>query len=237
MSFYAQFAAHYEQVFPFRPATMKFVTDRLGDHGRVLDLGCGPGHYTGALAGLGLEMVGVDLDPAMIDAARERYATASFVVSDLSDLATIADRADGAFCIGNVLPHLAPDHLDRFLTDLAGILPAKSPWIVQTVNFDRLLPLNRPHDFPPLTPAAGLVFQRRYESDQDGRVAFHTTLSRDGQVLFTGEATLWPQTSADLTARHADHGFELAEEVGGFTGEAFDARQSGGCVQVYRRAG
>ncbi len=237
MSFYDQFAAHYEQVFPFRPTTMEFVTGRLPDHGRVLDLGCGPGHYTGALAGIGLEMVGVDLDSVMIDAARERYATADFVVSDLSDLATITDSADGAFCIGNVLPHLAPDDLDRFLDDLAGILAAGSPWIVQTVNFDRLLPLDRPHDFPPLTPEAGLAFQRRYEPDQDGRVVFHTTLSRDGQVLFTGDASLWPQTSADLTVRHAAHGFELVEEAGGFAGEAFHSEQSGGCVQVYRRTG
>ena len=236
MSFYDQFANHYEQVFPFRPRTMEFITDRLPDHGRILDLGCGPGHYTGALAGIGFEMVGVDLDPVMIDAARERYATANFVVSDLSDLAAITDRADGAFCIGNVLPHLAPENLDHFLADLAGLLPPGSPWIVQTVNFDRLLPLNRPHDFPPLTPAPGLVFQRRYEPDHDGRVVFQTTLSSDGEVLFTGEASLWPETSADLTTRHTAHGFELVEEAGGFAGEAFDSRQSGGSVQVYRRA-
>ena len=31
MSFYDQFADHYEQVFPFRRRTMEFVTDRLGN--------------------------------------------------------------------------------------------------------------------------------------------------------------------------------------------------------------
>jgi len=39
--------------------------------GRVLDVGCGPGHLANRLArGQGLEVTGLDLDPAMIERAR-----------------------------------------------------------------------------------------------------------------------------------------------------------------------
>ena len=237
MSFYARFASHYERVFPFRTATLEYLAAHLPARGRVLDLGCGTGHYAGALAARGLETVGLDLDETMIDAARERYGTALFVVGDLGEVATITDHAEGAFCVGNVLPHLPPDRLDRFLADLAGVLEPGAPWIVQTVNFDRLLPLAAAHDFPPLAVADGLVFQRRYEPGPDGEVTFRTALSRDDEILFEGEATLWPRTSDDLAARQAAAGFELVDQAGGFAGEAFDPAASGGCVQVYRRTG
>jgi SAM-dependent methyltransferase len=235
VSFYAQFADQYEQVFPFRPATLAFLRARLPQRGLVLDLGCGPGHYAGALAAAGLEVLGVDLDEAMIDAARRRHGPARFVAADLGEVATVAPHADGAWCIGNVLPHLDPDARRDFLTDLAGVLPDGAPWIVQTVNFDRLLPLDVPYDFPALEPDAGLVFRRRYEPGNEGRVIFRTALERRGEDLFRGAADLWPGTSDDLAAAHAGAGFVLQEQAGSFGGEPFDPAGSGGLIQVYRR--
>ncbi|HOX24326.1 MAG TPA: class I SAM-dependent methyltransferase [Candidatus Krumholzibacteria bacterium] len=237
MSFYAQFAPHYEQIFPFRPATLDFLRARLPERGRVLDLGCGPGHYAGALGAGGLEAIGLDLDPAMIEAARARYSQALFAVADVGEVATICERADGAFCIGNVLPHLSPDRRDAFLRDLAALMPAGAPWLVQTVNFDRFLPLAGPYDFPPLDAGGGLVFRRRYLPGADSTViCFLTALARDGATVFEGEVALWPVTSGDLAAVHAGAGFSLVDEWGGFAGEAFEPAKSGACVQVYRRA-
>ena len=38
--------------------------------GRVLDIGCGPGHVGRFLADRGLDVTGIDLSPAMVDVAR-----------------------------------------------------------------------------------------------------------------------------------------------------------------------
>ncbi|MEZ4386953.1 MAG: class I SAM-dependent methyltransferase [Candidatus Krumholzibacteriia bacterium] len=237
MNFYTDFAPHYERIFPFRPATLAFLRSWLPERGRVLDLGCGTGHYTGALAAAGLEAVGVDLDEAMIMAARERYSTALFVVEDLAQAPALVESADGAFCIGNVLPHLGYEALGAFLVDLAGVLPAGAPWVVQTVNFERLLPLETPHEFPSLDAGDGLGFARRYTAGDDGSVVFATRLLRDGTEVFRGEAVLWPLTSAELEALHRRAGFALTRQFGGFGGEAFAAAESGALVQVYRREG
>jgi 2-polyprenyl-3-methyl-5-hydroxy-6-metoxy-1,4-benzoquinol methylase len=43
-----------------------------GQPGRILDLGCGPGLYTGRLAQLGYQCVGIDYGPASIAYAREQ---------------------------------------------------------------------------------------------------------------------------------------------------------------------
>src|ERR1019366_2815215 len=59
--------------------------------GRVLEVGCGPGRLSIALAGRrGLEVTGLDLDPAMIERARASAARAgdsqgpSFRVGDVA---------------------------------------------------------------------------------------------------------------------------------------------------------
>ena len=235
MSFYTQFAAHYERIFPFRPATLAFLQSHLPDDGRVVDLGCGPGHHAGALAAQGREVIGLDLDPAMIDAATARYPGARFAVADLGEVRTIVPAAAGAYCIGNVLPHLPPDRLRLLLQDLAQVLPPGAPWIVQTVNFDRLLPLTAPHDLPELDTGDGLVFRRRYEPGPDGSLRFLTTLASDQKTVFTGETPLYPLTSQDLASAHADAGFSLISSHGSFSGDIFDAARSGGLVQIYRR--
>jgi SAM-dependent methyltransferase len=52
-----------------RSVLMLFAELIRGD-GPVLDLGCGPGQVTKVLYELGLDMVGIDLSPAMFEIAR-----------------------------------------------------------------------------------------------------------------------------------------------------------------------
>jgi SAM-dependent methyltransferase len=65
------------------------------DGARVLEVGCGPGHLSDRLAGHGLEVTGVDLDPAMVERARASAARRgdtgqrrpTFLVGDAASLA------------------------------------------------------------------------------------------------------------------------------------------------------
>ena len=54
------------------PAEEIVVLDHMPDNARVLDIGCGAGRTTVALAELGLDVVGIDMSEAMIEAAREQ---------------------------------------------------------------------------------------------------------------------------------------------------------------------
>jgi SAM-dependent methyltransferase len=54
--------------------------------GLVGDLGCGPGRIAGHLAGLGLDMIGVDLSPRMVEVARREHPGIRFEVGSMARL-------------------------------------------------------------------------------------------------------------------------------------------------------
>lgn len=61
--------------------------------GPVADLGCGPGHVTAHLAGLGMDVVGLDLSPGMVAQARATHPGLAFEVADMLAL----DERPGRF--------------------------------------------------------------------------------------------------------------------------------------------
>ncbi len=94
---------------------------------RILDAGCGPGRVGGRLHNLGHTVVGVDVDPALIQAAHHDHPGPTWLVGDLADLDLpargITEGFDAIVCAGNVMGFLAPstrtEVLRRFASHLA----------------------------------------------------------------------------------------------------------------------
>lgn len=93
---------------------------------RILDAGCGPGRVGAALAAAGHDVVGVDVDPALIAAAEQDHPGPTWLVGDLAELDLPARGVEEPFdvivCAGNVMSFLAPstrvDVLSRFRAHL-----------------------------------------------------------------------------------------------------------------------
>jgi len=62
---------------------------------RVWDVGCGPGHVTAFLAGLGLHAAGVDLSDAMVAQARKRHPDLEFSTGSMTALPAPDGSWDG----------------------------------------------------------------------------------------------------------------------------------------------
>ena len=62
------------------------VREAAPDTARVWDVGCGPGHVTAFLAGLGLRAAGVDLSGAMVEQARKRHPDLEFSTGSMTAL-------------------------------------------------------------------------------------------------------------------------------------------------------
>jgi SAM-dependent methyltransferase len=91
----------------------------LGGPARVLDVGCGPG--TNARHFAGLDYVGVDVNPAYIEAARRRHR-GRFVVADVTDDDALpAERFDFVL-INSFLHHLPDEAVRRVLARVADLL-------------------------------------------------------------------------------------------------------------------
>ncbi len=89
------------------------MVDALVPRGaRVLDAGCGPGRVGGELVRRGHTVVGVDVDPVLVEAARADHPDGTWLVGDLAELdlpaAGVAEPFDVAVMAGNVLTFVAP---------------------------------------------------------------------------------------------------------------------------------
>src|SRR5215211_5106601 len=73
----------------------------------VLDAGCGTGRVGRELARRGLDVVGVDIDPAMLATARRAAPGVRWLLADLADVA-LGRSFDAVVLAGNVLIFLAP---------------------------------------------------------------------------------------------------------------------------------
>ncbi len=105
------------------------LVDAIAARGaRILDAGCGPGRVGGYLAAAGHDVVGVDVDPVLIEAAEQDHPGPRWIVGDLAELDLpargVADPFDVIVSAGNVMTFLAPSTrvpvLTRLRAHLAG---------------------------------------------------------------------------------------------------------------------
>ncbi|MER5351829.1 class I SAM-dependent methyltransferase [Kitasatospora sp. NPDC002551] len=89
--------------------------------GTVADLGCGPGHVAGWLAGQGVAAVGVDLSPAMVAVARQDHPGAEFRVGDLLELPAPDGEFAAAVALYSVI-HLEPEELRPAFEEMRRVL-------------------------------------------------------------------------------------------------------------------
>ncbi|MEV6644829.1 class I SAM-dependent methyltransferase [Amycolatopsis sp. NPDC051371] len=83
---YAEFVRDIWDGDPLDRAAWAAFADFARGRGPVADLGCGPGHLTAHLSGLGLDAFGVDVSPAMVSLARAAEPSLRFEVGSMAAL-------------------------------------------------------------------------------------------------------------------------------------------------------
>lgn len=139
------------------------LVDVLAPRGaRLLDAGCGPGRHGGHLARLGHRVVGVDIDPVLVDAAREDHPGATWLVADLTglDLAAQgeAEPFDGALLAGNVMDFIGPDHREETVRRVAAHVRPDG-FVVIGCRVGRGF---TPQELDAILPSTGLVLEQRF---------------------------------------------------------------------------
>lgn len=92
-----------------------------GPSERVADVGCGPGRVAAFLAAHGLDVVGLDVSPAMLAAARIAHPDISFEQGRLDDLPIADGSLAGAVCWYSIIS-TPPAGLGDSFTELGRVL-------------------------------------------------------------------------------------------------------------------
>lgn len=92
-----------------------------GGGGRVADVGCGPGRAAAYLAARGLDVVGVDVSPAMLVAARRAHPGIEFVEGRLDDIQIPTGALDGVVCWYSII-YTPPKRLDDTFAEVRRVL-------------------------------------------------------------------------------------------------------------------
>lgn len=124
---------------------------------RVLDAGCGTGRVGRALHERGHDVVGVDVDPVLVEEARRLAPGLRWSVDDLAGL-DLGEQFDAVVCAGNVMVFLAPGTERQVVARLAAHV-APHGVLVLGFRLDRHYGLA---DLDAHLAAVGLVVEQRF---------------------------------------------------------------------------
>ncbi|MCG5438274.1 class I SAM-dependent methyltransferase [Micromonospora foliorum] len=117
---------------------LALIRRHLGSRpGRVLDLGCGPGHLTGYLRELGVDAVGIDLVPEFIAHARAAHPSVEFHLGSLERLDVADESIDGILAWYSLI-HLPPQELDGVLKEFRRVLTPAGRLVLGTFTADEV---------------------------------------------------------------------------------------------------
>lgn len=113
-----------------------FVRRHLaGLSGPVLDLGCGPGHWTAYLHALGADVTGVDMVPEFITHARATHPGPDFRLSSMTELDVPEHSVAGILAWYSTI-HVPPAELDQVLAEFRRLLTSSGMLVVGFFDSD-----------------------------------------------------------------------------------------------------
>jgi SAM-dependent methyltransferase len=174
-----------------------FLRSRLGalKGKRILDLACGTGRHSIALAREGAEVTGIDNSEIMISRANNHAAandvSPKFILGDISEFQSIAvGQYDMIICLGNSLALLDNlKSLERVLSLSYTSLEDEGVFIAQVLNFEEILRTGFkffPQKSGKMETGEDVVFSRFYEHTDPPN---SSTLVMSAQMKISGEWT------------------------------------------------
>ncbi|WP_030275503.1 class I SAM-dependent DNA methyltransferase [Streptomyces sp. NRRL B-24484] len=113
--------------------------------GPVADLGCGPGHVTAYLHGLGVDAFGIDVSPAMVAIARSRHPQLRFEEGPMLGPGLAAGSLGGILAHYSLI-HTPPEELPGVLAEFHRLLAPGGHVLIAVQSTDGPVPPVTPYD-------------------------------------------------------------------------------------------
>lgn len=213
-----QFAARLEK----EKRTLGRVLERLPST-RAIDMGCGTGVHTVALAQLGVDVIGIDLSSRMLERARIHAdshaalhsAPVRFIQGNfLTALPTVS--ADLILSLGNSIPHISSrDSLRAVFAHWHGLLAEGGQVLLQLLNYRDVL--RRGERIVGIRRESGKTIVRFYDFLDDALQFNILTIiddAPDGPAHSLRSTRLSPFTDGDIATAAVEAGFDTVEKFG-----------------------
>jgi SAM-dependent methyltransferase len=212
---------------------------------RVLDCACGTGHHVRMFARWGVDAVGADLSPSMIEQARaDARAEGSrirFEVADFRELPTLfPDPFQAVVCTGNSLPLAgSPDDLRAAIKSMYDVLAPGGVIILHMLNYAIIPEGGNVYDGPRVRQVEDReilflkVFRKvRHHCDLD--IVVLEKQAGEWKRLET-HAKAWALEQPELEAMVSGAGFVRLQFYGGYEPKPFDPAASRDMILVARK--
>lgn len=190
MAFYSQIVEAYNELFPFNKKQLEFVEQKLGNSlaGKcIMDIGCGTGALSVAMARRSARVRAFDYDESMIKKAKENQPQAldlSFQQGDMRLTKKLYSSVsfDSVLCFGNTLVHLQNEsEVFAVFNNVASQLKEGGKFLFQIINYDRIL--KDRVDALPTINTDNYTFVRNYIHRHDGNIDFNTILTTSNERI------------------------------------------------------
>ena len=224
--FIAPFNELWDRVIPAqasaREAQFLLAQLEVGARARILDVPCGSGRISVALAAAGHTVTGVDLSVDALERARARMAAAGVSVtlqhSDMRELPQ-THAFDGALCLGNSFGYLPHAGTLDFLRALAGTVRPGARVVIHTGTCaESILTSLKPeetYDFGDIQ----FSIRNRYDA-KFSRLETEFTLAQREQV-WRQYGTQHVYTAAELTRMLSASGMDVVALLSGIEGKPY----------------
>lgn len=93
-----------------------------GCGGKILDLGCGMGHYSKYMHNKGFNVTGIDISEGMLNIAKETNNNIEFIEGDVCDLSILGNRKFDGIVLAYVLQHLSKEEVNSLFKQISNHL-------------------------------------------------------------------------------------------------------------------
>ncbi len=226
-SLYRRIADEYADLFPSSPEKIAFAESLVSETPavRILDIGCASGEFCVSLHKADRTIRGIDLDPAMIEAARRHAAESgapemTFTQSEMLEYLCSAktDSMDVIFCMGNTAAYLTDrESILVFFENCLRLLCAGGTLVLQLLNYDNHV-FAPGYVFPPLTGTSLHMYRSYLRAESSEHLEFHTKVTDSKGTTVIEDRHIHRRTGSDeVEALGREAGFEMVRIFGGYS--------------------
>lgn len=222
--FYESIAKVYDYIFPKNRKQLEFVESikKISNEEKILDIGCATGNLTELLGEKTGNILGIDLDKELLKEAKYKHPNLNFENMNMLEINERFEKNsfDRVVSFGNTLVHLnSREEVKEFFEKVYNILKCEGYFIVQIINYDRIIDKNIKN--LPTINNEKIEFVRDYKYQENtGKVEFITKLTiKEEQIEIKNNIKLLAIRKSEIEKILIDLKFKNIEFFGNFAGE------------------